>query len=105
MKPELESPADHVKRTLRFELAPSTMISIVLIIAGLWLLFKLLPILLVLIASFFMVGTLNPAVHWLEKKGISRSLSIAIVFSSLVIVTVGVAILTIPALLARGVLA
>ncbi len=102
LKSNPESTADHSKLVVRFELAPSTIITLVLTLAGLWLLFKLLPVLLVLIAAFFMVGTLNPAVHWLEEKGVGRGLSIGIVFGSLLIVTLAIAILTIPALLAEA---
>ncbi len=101
-KLELESQKKNLTRIHRFELAPSTMISIVLIIAGLWLLFKLLPVFLVLIAAFFIVETLNPAVGWLEKKKVSRGAAIALVFVSLVIVTVVTAIFTVPALLAQA---
>ena len=64
--------------------------------------FKLLPVLLVLVAAFFLVGTLNPAVHWLESKRVSRTLAIGIVFGSLLIVTLTMAILTVPALLAQA---
>jgi putative heme transporter len=100
--PEIENIPQETKRTLRFELSPSTMIQIVLVVAGLWLLFKLLTVFLVLIAAFFIVETLNPVVHWLEKKGLKRGLSIAIVFMSLLIITVVTAIFTIPALLAQA---
>jgi len=101
-KSKQENPETVLKRVVRFELAPATMITLVAVLAVLWLLFRLLPVFLVLIAAFFMVGTLNPAVHWLEKKRVGRGLSIAIVFGLLVIVTLTVAILTIPALLAQG---
>ncbi|HXL72150.1 MAG TPA: AI-2E family transporter [bacterium] len=101
-KSEPESSAGHSTRHIRFELAPSTMLNIVLVIAGLWLMFKLLPVFLVLIAAFFIVETLNPMVHWLEAKGISRVFSIVIVFVSLLIVVLVVAFLTIPALLAQA---
>jgi predicted PurR-regulated permease PerM len=95
-------PPENSPRFVRFELAPSTMITLVGIIAGLWLLFKLLPVFLVLIAAFFVVGTLNPAVHWLEKRGMGRNLAIGIVFGSLLIVALAAAILIIPALLAQA---
>jgi predicted PurR-regulated permease PerM len=102
MKSEAENPKKIIRRVVRFELAPSTMMTLVGVLAGLWVIFKLLPVLLVLIAAFFMVGTLNPAVHWLEKKKMSRGLAIGVVFGSLVVLTLGLAILTIPALLAQG---
>jgi len=97
-----ENSNGEVKRVVRFELAPSTMITLVGIIAGLWLLFKLVPVFLVLVAAFFIVGTLNPAVQWLEKKGVKRGFAIGIVFGSLLIVTLAVAILTVPALMAQA---
>ncbi len=96
--PDPENP----QRVVRFELAPVTMITLVGIIAGLWLVFKLLPVILVLVAAFFVVGTLNPVVHWLENKKIGRNLAIGMVFGSLVIVSLAVGILTVPALLAQA---
>lgn len=78
------------------------MVILVAVLAALWLLFKLLPVIFVLIAAFFMVGTLNPAVRWLEKKRAGRGLSIGIVFGSLLVVTLAVAILTVPALLGQA---
>src|ERR1035441_2198935 len=102
MFPAPSPKSDNPARVVRFELAPSTMITLVGIIAGLWLLFKLLPVFLVLIAAFFVVGTLNPAVQWLERKGVGRNPAIGIVFGSLLVVTLAVAILTIPALLAQA---
>ena len=101
-KPEVGNPIRPGVHTLRFELAPSTMGILVGVLAALWLLFKLLPILLVLIAAFFLVGTLNPLVHWMESKGIGRTQSIAIVFITLILITVVSAVLTIPALLAQS---
>ncbi len=101
-KPEAGNPIRPGVHTLRFELAAATMWTLVGVMAVLWLLFKLLPILLVLIAAFFLVGTLNPLVHWMERKGIGRTQSIAIVFITLILVTVVSAVLTIPALLAQS---
>jgi predicted PurR-regulated permease PerM len=101
-KSEPESSVSHRARHIRFELAPSTMLNIVLVVAGLWLLFKLLPVFLVLIAAFFIVETLNPMAHWMEEKGVGRGAAIAIVFVSLLVVVIVTAIFTIPALLAQA---
>jgi predicted PurR-regulated permease PerM len=96
------SPVRHSTRLIRFELAPSTMLNIILVIAGLWLLFKLLPVFLVLIAAFFIVETLNPMIHWLEKKGVGRLGAIAIVFILLLVIVAVTAVFTVPALLAQA---
>lgn len=90
------------KRVVRFDLAPSTMFTMVAIIAGFWLLFRLLPVLLVLIAAFFIMGTLNPAVQWLERRRVSRPLSIAIVFVSMLALTLVIGFLTMPTLMAQA---
>ncbi len=100
-KSKIEFLPEVSRRVVRFELAPSTIITLAAIFATLWFLFKLLPILLVLVAAFFMVGTFNPAVHWMEERRVNRGLSIGIVFGSLLILALAVAFLTIPPLLAQ----
>jgi predicted PurR-regulated permease PerM len=102
IKTEAENAHKGAKRTIRFELATSTLITLVLVIAALWLLFKLLPVFLVMIAALFLVGTLNPAVHWMEKKRVRRGLAIGIVFGTLLIAVLVTAILSVPALLAEA---
>ena len=89
------------KRAVRIELSPSTMIAMVLVVAGLWLLIRLLPVVFVLVAALIIVGTLGPAVQWLEARRLCRGLSIAIVFTTLLVVTLLIITLTIPELLAQ----
>jgi predicted PurR-regulated permease PerM len=86
---------------VRFELSFSTMITIVLVVAGLWVMIRLLPVVLVLVMALIIIGTLNPAVEWLEARRLRRGLSIAIVFTTLLVITVLVVTLTIPELLAQ----
>lgn len=88
-------------RVVRFELSPSTMITLVLVVAGLWVMIRLLPVVLVLVAALIIVGTLSPAVQWLEAHRLRRGLSIAIVFAALLTITLLVVTLTIPEFLAQ----
>lgn len=88
-------------RVVRFDLSPSTMITMVLVVAGLWVMIRLLPVVLVLVAALIIVGTLNPAVQWLEARRLRRGLSIAIVFTTLLVITLLVVTLTIPEILAQ----
>jgi putative heme transporter len=74
------------------------MITMVLVVAGLWVMIQLLPVVLVLIAALAIVGTLSPAVQWLEARLLRRGLSIAIVFTMLLVITLLVVTLTIPEL-------
>jgi len=90
------------KRVVRFELAPSTMLAVVLAAAGMWVLFRLLPVVLVLVTALIIVGTVNPAVQWLEARRVRRGAGIAIVFTALFLITLSIITLTIPALLAQA---
>ena len=74
------------------------MISLVLVITGLWIFISLLPVALVLVVALMIVGTLNPAVNWLEQRGVRRDAGIAIVFTVLFVSTVLIFALTIPEL-------
>jgi predicted PurR-regulated permease PerM len=86
---------------VRFELSFSTMIAIVLVVAGLWVMVRLMPVVLVLVAALFIVGTLSPAVSWLEAHRVRRRLSIGIVFTSLLVATLLIGALTVPEFLAQ----
>jgi predicted PurR-regulated permease PerM len=66
--------------------------------AGVWLSVRLLPVMLVLVVSLFLVGTLNPVVEWLEARGVKRRLAIAIVFANLLVTTLVVGGVTLPPL-------
>jgi predicted PurR-regulated permease PerM len=85
-------------RVIRVEIAPWTIFSLVLVIAGLWIFTRLLPVVLVLVGALMIVGTLSPAVEWLEQRGVRRVVAIAIVFAVLFVSTVLIFALTIPEL-------
>lgn len=88
-------------RVIRIEPAPGAIIAVLLIIAGLWVLNQLLPVVLVLVAALIIVGTISPAVEWFEERRLRRGLGIAIVFAALLAVTVLFITMTIPALMAQ----
>jgi predicted PurR-regulated permease PerM len=85
------------KRTLRIEIAPSTIVAIVSIAAGVALLTQLVPVILVLVTGLMLVGTLSPAVEWLERRKIRRLPAIGIVFAALLAVVAALAVFTVPA--------
>jgi putative heme transporter len=86
------------RQVVRIEIAPFTMVVAVLVAGAVWLLIHLLPVLLVLVAALMLVGALNPAVQWLETRGIRRGGGIAIVFGLLSLILLLLVTLTIPAL-------
>ena len=93
---------DKPSRVIRIEPSPGTIIALLLIIAGLWTLNRLLPVVLVLVAALIIVGTISPVVRWLEDRRTRRGLAIAIVFSGLIVLAVLIITLTIPALMAQA---
>lgn len=86
-------------RVVRIEISPKTMITLMLVITGLWLFIRLLPVVLVLVVALMIVGTLAPAVAWMEKRGLHRGAGIAIVFGVMFVATALILAFTIPELL------
>ncbi|HEX7574459.1 MAG TPA: AI-2E family transporter, partial [Bacteroidota bacterium] len=79
------------------------MVLLVLVVASLWLLIRLWPVLLVLVVALLVAGTLSPDVRWLEKKHVRRGFGIAIVFTIFFILALLAVVLTIPALVSQAV--
>jgi len=95
-------PRQNRPRVIRIEPSPGTLIALLLLFAGLWLLPRLMPVVLVLVAALTIVGTISPAVRWFEERHMRRGMGIAIVFSLLMVVAVLISTLTIPALMAQA---
>ncbi len=91
--PVLEAP----NRTER-EISWKTMVRAVVVVAGAWVVLQLLPVVLVLVVALFLVGTLNPAVEWLEARHMKRGWALAAVFAGMLTTSVLALALTIPAL-------
>lgn len=89
-------------RVIRIEPSPGTIIALLLLIAGLWVLTQLLPVVLVLVASLVIVGTMSPAVRWFEERRMRRGMGIAIVFTTLMVIAGLIITLTIPALMLQA---
>ena len=101
-EPAGSPPKDDRPRVIRIEPSPGTIIALLLLIAGLWVLNRLLPVVLVLVAALIIVGTISPAVQWFEERRMRRGLGIAIIFTALLVVTVLVITMTIPSLMAQA---
>jgi putative heme transporter len=74
------------------------MVRVVVVAAGAWVTLQLLPIVLVVVVALFLVGTLNPAVEWLEARRVKRGWALTAVFAALLTTSVLAFALTIPAL-------
>ena len=83
------------------EISPRTMLVAAAIIGGLWVLVRLWPVLLVVSMALIVVGTLNPVVGALQRRGLGRGTAVASTFLTLLAVLTGLALVTVPALWAE----
>lgn len=86
-------------RVVHFEVAPRTMIWIVGILAGLWLLYQLWMVVLLLVVGLVFVGMFNPIIESLEAKGLKRTSALTLLIAALSLGSALVIFLTVPPLL------
>ncbi len=97
LPPAVSAPTEpHV---VRFDVSFATIAKVMVAVAGVWLLGQLIPVVLVLVGALFIGGTLGPVIEWFEAKKVRRGVAIALVFGALVLATMLIIVLTIPALL------
>ena len=83
----------------RFEISLKSILTVVAVIVGLWLVIHGLPALLVLITALMLVGALHPLVAWLERRHVRRFFAICLVFGTSVILVTALLLVTVPALI------
>src|SRR5256885_4906621 len=93
----MKAPAPE-KTVVRFEIAPATVGLILAAIAGVWLLAQLWMVGLLVVVALVFAGTFNPLVEWMEKRGLTRTLSLIILFFGSIIVASLLIFLTVPPL-------
>jgi putative heme transporter len=87
--------------SLRIEIAPKSMFLALGIIAGVVLLGRLTLVLTVVTIALILVGTFDPVVAWLERRGLRRGRSLAVVFVIAALALAAVAFFMIPPLLSQ----
>jgi putative heme transporter len=90
-----------VARSLRIEIAPRTILYVLLAGAGIWLAFQLQTVLVVVTVALVMAGTLDPMVSWFERRRIRRGRALVLVFLAISVVAAGLVLLTIPPLISQ----
>ncbi len=89
-------------RLHRIEITARTMFTLVCVAAACWLVLRLTPVVLMIVTSLMMVGSLSPTVEWLQARGVRRGLGIALVFTILLAIVVLLITFTIPEVLAQA---
>jgi len=88
---------DRRVRTVRFEIAPRSLLLILAVIAGILLVAHLWQIILILIIALVLAGTFSPVVTWLERHRLPRPLALTLILLALLGFIVGLGVLIIPA--------
>lgn len=78
-----------------------TMLLLIAVAAGTWIAFQLLPVALVVLLALFWIGTLNPIVDAVTRRGLSRPWAVGLVFLVVFIAFVLVGVVTLPPLAAQ----
>ena len=87
--------------TRRIEIAPRTIFILLGIVAGVWVLGQLRTVMTVLTIALVMVGTFDPLVAWLEKRGFGRGRALVLVFAVAGLALITVLVLMVPPLIAQ----
>jgi putative heme transporter len=89
------------RSTLRIEISPRTIIYLLLAVASVWMAFQLATVLTVITVALVLVGTLDPLVAFLERRGIRRGRALVLVFTVVVLAVAAILLLTVPPLVSQ----
>jgi putative heme transporter len=86
---------------LRVEIAPKTIALVLGVIAALWLLSQLTTVLSIVTVALVLVGTFDPIVAWIERRGLPRGRALVLVFVAAALALAAVVLLMVPPLVAQ----
>lgn len=86
-------------RTMRHEIAPRSIFTVLAIIGGIVLVARLWQTILILIVALVLAGTFSPVVTWLERHRVPRPAALALLLVALLGAVVGLGALIIPSLI------
>ena len=89
------------RRTLRIEIAPRTLLAILLVVGGIWLVWQLWTVVVVVTVALVLVGTFDPLVAWFEKRGLKRGRALILIFLVVALAIAAVLLVTVPPLVAQ----
>jgi predicted PurR-regulated permease PerM len=88
-------------RTIRLEFSWRSLLPVLGLLGGLWLLGRVWETVLLLTISLILAGSLSPVLASLEGRGMGRSVALGVILLGLVVALVGLGALVIPAMLAQ----
>jgi predicted PurR-regulated permease PerM len=87
--------------SLRIEVSPKTIFVVLGVLAGVWIVGQLATVLTVITVALILVGTFDPVVAWLERRGLRRGRALVLVFVAAALALTAAVLLMVPPLLAQ----
>ena len=84
--------------TLRIEISARSIALILGAIAGIWLLYELRVVWLILILALILAGTFHPLIKWIESRGLRRIPALIVLFVAMSLIALLFVFLTVPPL-------
>src|SRR4051794_15649714 len=92
------NPAGGTPGNVTVTISRRTILVLLAIVAGIWLAFHLVELLLVLFSAVLLATAVHQPARWLERRGLPRALAVALIYLLLVLVLAGVVALLVPLL-------
>jgi predicted PurR-regulated permease PerM len=93
--------SDERPRAIRIELTARTFVLALVSIAAVWLAVRLWNVVLVMLVALVLVGTFDPLVAWLERRGFRRGRALALIFLLIALALGAIFALMIPPLVGQ----
>ncbi len=87
--------------TTRIEIAPRTLIWIIVLAGAVWIALQLWSVILVAAIAMMFAATLDPLVVMLERRGVRRGRALVLIFIGLALITAAILLLTVPPLVSQ----
>jgi predicted PurR-regulated permease PerM len=100
--PEPGAPLVLAPVTVRHDVPVRTILTVAGVLAGLWLLAQLWTLLLTVFIALLLTAALDPPVSRLERRGVPRVASVAIIVLALAGLVAGALVLVVPSLVEQG---
>lgn len=89
-------------KTIRhIEFAPRTIVWLIAAIGMVWLAWQLWTVIVVVLVALVLVGTFDPLVGWLERRGLKRGRALALIFVGVALLFAAIMLMTIPPLFSQ----
>jgi predicted PurR-regulated permease PerM len=86
---------------VRIEIAPRTIGLVLMALAAVWLLEALWTVVVVIVVALIIAGAVVPMVHACERRGIKRSIALALIYLGAFVILAGLMFLALPPLISQ----